>query len=56
MKIQIYGFFANKGLIGHVIIKICKENINMHTADIPVNQMSHYLSCSNMEKWYYIEN
>ena len=41
MKIQIYGFFANKGLIGHVIIKICKENINMHTVDIPVNQMSH---------------
>ena len=27
---------------------MCKVNIDIHTGDLPVNQMSHYLSCSNM--------
>ena len=51
-KLPILCFFANNGLIGHVTVKICKENINIHIIDIPVNQMSPYLSCSNMGKWY----
>jgi len=49
-KLRILRFFVNKGLISHVTIKICKENFNIHTADIPVNKTSPYLSCSNMGK------
>ena len=50
-KLRILRFFVNKGLISHVTIIICNENFNNHTADIPVNKMSPYLSCSNMGKW-----
>jgi len=53
-KFRILRFFCKQGVNWTCYYKntVCKENINIHTVEIPANQMSPYLSCSNMGKWY----